>query len=170
MGEILIFRIPSQNLKQLELSGNIDPSPYPSSHPLSLSRHAAQPLFHERARSFTTPLHSPISPTKSCSTLSSTSHHTPRIRAQPPYTPGTDHLSTMSHSPSSTFYDSGRESVAGVNSNTMNPFLRFTSKTFSLLTWAKLIIWIGINQPPREVKLPASDSQPAQSQSFESIG
>ena len=170
MGEILIFRIPSRNLRQLELSGNIDPSPHRSAHPLSLSRHAAQTLFHEKARAFTAPLRSPIAPTKSCGTLNSTSHHTPRTRAQPPYTLGTGHLSTMSHSPSQTFYDPGRESVAGVNSNTMNPFLRFTSKVFSLPIWAKLIIRTGINRTSREVKLPASDSQPAQSQSLESIG
>lgn len=170
MGEILIFRIPSRNLKQLELSGNIDASPHPSAHPLSLSRHAVQTFFHEQARSFTAPLHSPIAPTKSCITLNSTSHHTPRTRAQPPNTMETDHLSKMSHFPSQTFYDSRRESVAGVNSNTMNPFLPFTSKIFSPPTWARLIIRTGINRPPREVKLPASESQPAQSQSFESIG
>ena len=130
MGEILIFRIPFRNLKQLELSGNIDPSPHPSARSLSLSGHAAEALFHGQNRSFTAPLHSPIAPTNSCSTLNSTSHHTPRTRVQPPYTPGTDHLTIMSHSLSQTFYDPGRESVAGVNSNTMNPLLRFTSKIF----------------------------------------
>ena len=170
MGEILIFRIPPRNLKQLELSGNIDPSPHPSAHPLSLSRHAAQTLFHEQARSFTAPLHSPVAPTKSGNTLNSTSYHTPRTRAQPPYVPGTDHLSAMSHSPSQTFYDSRRECGAGVNSNTLNPFLHFTSKIFSLPTWAKLIIQTGTNRPPKGMKLPASDSQPEQSQSFELIG
>ena len=134
MGKILIFQIPSRNLKQLELSGNIDPSSHQSAHPLFLSRHAAQALFHEQARSFAAPLRSPIAPTKFCSTLNSTSHHTPRTRAQPSYTLGTDHLSTMSNSLNQTFYESRKESEAGVNSNTMNPFLPFTSKIFSLLT------------------------------------
>ena len=164
MGEILIFRIPSRNLKQLELSGNIDPSPHPSAHLLPLSRHAAQALFHEQARYFTAPLRSPIAPRKSCSTLNSTSHHTPHIRAQPPYTLGADHLSTtMSHSPSKTFYDSGLESTAGVNSNTVDPLLRFTSEIFSLSTGAKLIVRTGINRALREVEPPVSDSHPTQS-------
>ena len=160
MGEILIFGIPSRNLKQLELSGNIYPSPRPSAHPLSLSRHAAQAL------SFTAPLRSLIAPTKSCSIFNSTSQNTPHTRVQPPYTLGIDYSSTMSHSPSQTSHDSGRESVAGVESNTMNPFLPFTSKLFFLPTWAKLIIRTGIDRPSKEVKLPASGSQPAQSESF----
>lgn len=162
MGEILIFRIPSQNLKQLELSGNIYLSSHPFAHPLPLSRHAAQAVFHKQAQSSTAPFCSPVAPTKSFITLNSTSHHTPRTRTQRPYTLGTDHISTMSRSPSHTFYDSGREPVAGVDSNNMNPFLRFASKVFPLPTWAKLIIRKGINRPSGDVKPPAFDSQPAQ--------
>ena len=170
MGEILIFRIPSQNLKQLELSGNIDPSPHPSTPSLLLSRHAAQALFHEKARFSTAPLRSPIAPRKSCSTLNSTSQHTPRTRAQPPSTLGADHLPTMSHSPSKTFFESERKSLAGDDSNAMSLFLPFASKVFFLPTWAKLIIRTGINRRSRELKFPASDSQATQSQSRESIG
>ena len=168
MGQILIFGIPSRNLKQLELSGNIYLSPHPSAHPLSLSRDAAQVLSHKQARSFTAPLRSPIAPRKSCGTLNSTSHHAPRTRAQPLCKLGTDHLSGTSHSHSQTFYNSRRESVAGVNSNTMNSFSRFTGKIFSLPIWTKLIE-TGINRPPRGLKLPASDSQSEQSQSLELI-
>ena len=164
MGEILIFRIPSQNLKQLELSGNIDPSPHPSAHLLPPPRHAAQALFHEQTRLFTAPLHSPIAPRKSCSTLNSTSHHTPHARAQPPYMLGADHLSTtMSPSPSKTFYDSRMESTAGVNTNTVDPSMRFTSEIFFLSTGAKLIMRTGINRALREVEPSVSDSHPTQS-------
>ena len=139
MGEILILRVPSQNLKQLELSGNIDHS------------YRADKL---------------------CSTLSSASYYTPHTGDQPPSTPGTDRLSAMaqSHSSSQTSYDSRSESVAGANSKAMSPFSRFTSKLFSLPTRAELIVPAVTKRAPKEVKPTGSDSQPAQSQSFESIG
>ena len=156
MGEILIFRISPRNLKQLELSGNIDPSPHSSAHPLSLSQHAAQALLNEQPRSFTAPSHSPVTPTNSCNTLSATSYQTHR-----------DHLSAMSNSLNQTFYESRKECVAGVNSNTLNPFLPFTSKILFLPTWAQLITQTGTNRPPKGVKLPAADSQPKQSQLVE---
>ena len=165
MGHILIIGIPSRNLKQLELSGNIYLSPHPSAQPLSLSQDAAQVLSHKKARS----LRSPIAPSKSCGTLNSTSHNAPHTPAQPLNKLGVDHLSTTSHSHSQAIYNSRKQSVAGVNSNTMNPFSPFTSKIFALPTWAKLIIGTGINRPPRGLKLPASDSQPEQSQSLEVI-
>ena len=168
MGKILIFAIPSSNLNQLELSGNIYPSPHPSAHSPSISRHAAQTLSHKQARSFTAPLRSPVAPTKSCSIPNSASHNTPHTRAQARYTPGIDHPLTMSSSPSQTHGNSERESAAGANSNTVNPFLRFTSRSFSLSTWAKLMIRTGINRALRDVELPVADSQQAQSRSLES--
>ena len=152
------------------MSGNIDPSPHPSAHPLSIYRHAGLALFHEPARSFTASLHSPMA-----STLDSASQHTTRTRAQTSSPPEIEHLSIMgqsnqTHTPSQTTHDTGRESLAGANSNTMNPFLRFTSKIFSPSTWAKLIFQTGINRPLGEVQPTGSDSQSAQGQSVESIG
>ena len=167
---MLIFQIPSWNLKQLDLFGSIDPSPHRSAHPLSVYRRAVPAIFHEPARSFTAPLHSLMA--QSCSTLNSASQHTTRTRAQTSPPPEIDHLSRMAqssepHTPSQTTHDTGRESLDEANSNNMNPFSRFTSKTFSRSMGAKLIFQTGINQPPREVKPTGSDSQPAQGQSFE---
>ena len=175
VGLTLIFQIPSRDLKRLEFSGSIDPSPRPSAQPPSLSTTHRTAVFHEPAWTSIVPLHSPMPPTKSCSKLNSASQHATRTRAQTSSPPEMDHLSTMAqssqpHTSSQTTHDTGREPLAGANSNTMNPFLRFTSKIFTPPTWAKLIFQTGINRPLREVKPTGSDSQSAQGQSFEAIG
>lgn len=173
IGLILIFRIPSRDLKRLDFSGSVDPSPHLSAQPPSLSTRRTA-VFYGRARSSVVPLYLPIVPTESRSTLNFTNHHPPHMRAQTSFTPEIDHPSTMAQStkrntPSQTSYDSGSESVSGANSNTINPLLRFTSKVFSLSTWAKLIIQTGINQPLSEVKPTGSDGQQAQSQYYKPI-
>lgn len=167
-GLVVIFQIPSRDLKRLECSGRIDPSPHPSAHPLSLSTRRTA-VFHGPARSSIVPLHSPIVPAKSCSTLGFTNHYPPHTSAQISSTPEIAHLSTMApstqHNTSShTSYDSRRESVSGADSNNMNPFSRFTSKVLSLSTWAKLIIQKGINRLLSVVEPTESDDQQAQSQ------
>ena len=144
VGLTLIFQIPSRDLKRLEFSGSIDPSPHPSAQPLPLSTRRTA-VFHGPARSSIVPVHSPIVSKKSCNTLKVTNYHPPHTRAQTSSTPEIDSPSTMAQSTQrntskQASYDSGRESVSGADSNTINPFLRFTSKVFSLSTWAKLII------------------------------
>ena len=167
-GLVVIFQIPSRDLKRLECSSIIELSPHSSAQPLSLSTRRTA-VFHRLARSSIVPLHSPIVPAKSCSTLRFTDHYPPHTRAQTSSTPIIDHLSTMApstqHNTSShTSYDFRRESVSGADSNIMNPFSRFTSKVFSLSTWAKLIIRKGINRLLSEVEPTGSDDKQAQSQ------
>ena len=153
-GLVVIFQIPSRDLKRLQCSSIIGLSPHPSDRP---------------ARSSIVPLRSPIVPAESCNTLRFTDHYPPHTRAQISSTPVIDHLSTMApstqHNTSShTSYDSRRESVSGADSNIMNPFSRFTSKVFSLSTWAKLIIQKGINRLLSQAEPTGSDDKQARSQ------